>query len=493
MEGRPRFDQEQPAEDDNDDSKESSKKKRTKARSFSLSGFVERSRVGESEETDRPEGRSILSRYERIRNRKDARPLIAEVQPIEVQAESKIDIAPSDEVENHDLLSEEELEAIVIDHNPDTELETAAHELSAEDPLDSQLPVVIESAEEERPVWPPVPAIETVEIVPELSEAQDTGDAETSYEQSTETLLVRPEASKEERATGLPDTVPVSAEPESIEAILNRRLVERDDTTEIEIETVEAELGTVGENVVINNNNFTRNETNIYNENRNTGLHLLNYALARRRDARDRSSANKQFKKVDTRIEELAKRQKEMEYEKSLLEKQQERTKSLPEVMTVFDRNKVIEKNIVDQKTTRKHEKDSNVSVKILETKNILSPTPDSESSPQRVVERVHTSPEVRGIVSERVYEQRHEIKDQGQAPAVSAVPFTNQQAQYSDPAASQPVQQSYTSSGHPVQRPLSSQKSEGKTVDYKEAAVTGAWGAIVGTVVFILLYILTR
>lgn len=512
MEGRPRFDQEQPNEDD--DSKESSKKKR-KARSFSLGSFVERTKVGEGEDSERPEGRSLLARYERIRNRKDARPLIGEVQAVEdekpkedkeanneQQSDQTNSVELPIETDRHDTVSEESVlsgeeesgETSSLEEEPDATTDSTPRE----DTSREWVPIVADTHEDDDPVDRPKSTKEgpVIDSVPtEETRPEATSDIE-DIEHGPATDELEPTESDSPAEESIEGTPPAPVpEPESIEAILRRRAAEMDDSVEPEVEPLEDTRG-VGETTVVNHN-YTNNETYVYNENPNVGLHLLNYALARRRDTRDRKAANKQFKEVRTKIEDLADRQKELEREKELLEKHRNEQQKTAEMMTVFDRSKSIEKSNVDKKATIESAKNTKPIAETLQTKSVLdSPLrPEYSAAPavESHVERYAPSPESRGIVSEKIFEQRHEIKDQGQAPTVSTVAYGAQNQGPAQQSFQPPVQQSYTNSHQVVDQSLTQQDRDNKTVNYREAAVTGAWGAIVGTIVFILLYVLTR
>ncbi len=544
MEGRPRFDQEQPSVDA-DDSKESPKKKR-KARNFSLGSLVERPKTADTETSERgnekPESRSLLARYERIRNRKDVRPLMGEVQPVEERPQSLETLVGSSreeepkahdtdrttekldkELSHYDMSEVSSVDALhepVDEAAPGQEVEPGADEAQLVPDRYEWRPLIIESDENdsqpsaEAAVLPshdvtaeyPVGAVSagdheqeegshTIEndlLGPEASEAREDGDAaaETSPEASADTG---------ERPSEVP--IPPIAEPESIETILRRRAADMEDGPGGPSSSDHEDIDDHNyDPTTVINHNHTHNETNIYNENKNLGLHLLNYALARRRDSRDRNVVNKQFKKVDAKFEEMSMRQKVLEREKELLEKHRKEQERASEMMTVFDRSRSIEKSNVDRTTTDKTENNTELRAESLETKMAFQRSPESELSSKSMaaagVERFTASPESKGIVSEKVFEQRHEIKDQGQAPAVSTLAYGTQQQVLQQPQqllGADPAQQMYTNSHQPDSGQILPTQEENKTVNYKEAAATGAWGAIVGTIVFILLYVLTR
>lgn len=294
------------------------------------------------------------------------------------------------------------------------------------------------------------------------------------------------------------------AEPESIETILQRRNIQnRFDRDDHDNQEVGGYTPAAKEALPA-----AQNKPEVVQKPAaNVGLHLLNYALALRRDNKNKASAAKEFKRVDQDIDKIRQTQKvakdiypgniqEMPLFKTQQESRAEKHIDNIQVNVKQEVQSVNNANIVE-KTTNIYEKQPFEPIKTESiVRNIEQPTRQEVHQPtperslqeqeqfmQKVVEAVERKPT---IESEFAFERRHEVMD-SQDDNSSAVKQAN------SAYAQQPVgtgYNSYSPSSQGVLRPnLTSDK---KSDEYKQAALSGAWGAVVGVVVFIAFYILT-
>jgi hypothetical protein len=503
MEGRPFNYQERP--DDDNEATSDSKSKKRKVKSIRLSSYFERS---DSSEDGQGESGTRF-RFERIlkRNGKDTKPLLTEIQPVTRPEQ--------------DNPSEETLVALAAnrgdDRLPTTPLSETLQTPNGEEPPvapDMRNAEVEDEAEEDTSsVTTPTPPYGprsvhsersegSADEEPPLAEASSVERAERNspVDPADNTPEAPPTDNSSEAA--LPDEDGPVAEPESVETILRRRMPERrggdsgggrdDGDAEIgpdepgeepPIEVLAGGGAGDGGHETIVNNNYARYETHIYNENRNAGLHLLNYALARRRDTRDRKAANKKFARVDQHLEELREAQDRVVSEKAMFEKQQREQLQKIRSEIVFDRHNSVTKPIVAEKTI--FESPRSLDTKLSELSN---PTEQGASyQPEVGATSYVPSPEqATAITSERLYERRHEVKD---IPA-EGMQSGSAGALGQFASASSSVQQSYTNLPKPKNQTTT---NDDRSANYREAAITGAWGAVVGIIVFIIFYMLTR
>lgn len=362
--------------------------------------------------------------------------------------------------------------------------------------------------------WSPTAVDNIIEsAVPPVENTNDTLNEtlEVSHE-ITEQVQV-PEINASETAEApepsTPELVTVAvepvAEPESIETILQRRNIQnrldRDDHDNQEVGgyTLPAKEALPA----------AQNKPEVVQKPvANVGLHLLNYALALRRDNKNKASAAKEFKRVDQDIDKILQAQKVAKdtYPGNKPEIPLFKTQQVSQAEKHIDNTRLNVKqeiqsvknaNIVE-KTTNIYEKQSFEPIKsesIL--RNVEQPTKQEMHQPtaerslqeqeqfmQKVVEAVERKPT---IESEFAFERRHEVMD-------SQDDNSSAQKQGNIAYTEQPVStgyNSYSQGSQGVLRPNST--SEKKSDEYKQAALSGAWGAVVGVVVFIAFYILTN
>lgn len=497
MEGRPRS-QEHPEDDDSTESRSSTRKR--KFRPIGLNNYLERAVL--KDDAGERASKPWFPRFERIKKHEDVKSILPSVEPVlaRERAEAKTDKEDEDEEDEdtdtettHDQLpavevsptsdyyetwSPEDIEAITSESDSTSEQSDENEE--NEEAL-QRVPSFTnfaelrpsESTHTERDAQP------TQELESELDGSFEDEDfvAENDEIELDEHSPINPEENEQSPQQELPVT-----EPESIDSILRRRA--REQAT---ADTDNSGTATGGETII--HNNITNNETNIYNENRNTGLHLLNYALARRRDTRDRKAAGREFKRVDSRIDQLAK--------KTELEKQQNRSAGSVEMHTVFERPKLLENHNVANYTTLINEKNITTNAEQVSTKITNKFEQQSERAaltPEQLLQQVAEAVERQdGIQSEAVFESRHEIKDvaspisTGQSIALSDNASSSGQV----PVPSLPIaQQNYAMPVNPSGDSHSDSKS---STPHQELIMTGAWGVVVGIIVFIIFYVLTR
>lgn len=500
MEGRPRS-QEHPEDDDSTESSSSTRKR--KFRPIGLNNYLERAVLKDDagERATKP----WFPRFERIKKHEDVKSILPSVEPVlaRERAEAKTDKEDEDE-EDEDTDTETTHDQLpAVEANPTSDYyETWSPDvieaITSESDSSSEESDENDENEEAPEALQRVPSFTNfAELRPSESthterDAQPTQDLESELDGSLEDedfvaendeieldehSPINPEENKQLPQQELPVT-----EPESIDSILRRRAREQA-TADVD----NTSIATGGETII--HNNITNNETNIYNENRNTGLHLLNYALARRRDTRDRKAAGREFKRVDSRIDQLTK--------KTELEKQQQRSADSVEMHTVFERPKVSEVHNVEKYTTLINEKNITTNAEQVSTKitNKFEQQSDRAAlTPEQLLQQVAEAVERQdGIQSEAVFESRHEIKDvaspisTGQSIALSDNASSAGQA----PVPSLPIaQQNYAMSAKPSDDSHADSKS---SATHQELIMTGAWGVVVGIIVFIIFYVLTR
>lgn len=362
--------------------------------------------------------------------------------------------------------------------------------------------------------WSPTAVDNIIEsAVPPVENTNDT---------LNETLVVSHEATEQAQAPeidtiepaeapepNMPELVAAAAEPvaepESIETILQRRNIQnrldRDDHDNQEVggytQPAKEVLHTAQNKPEV-----------VQKPAANVGLHLLNYALALRRDNKNKASAAKEFKRVDQDMDKIRQTQKAAKdiYPGNIQEIPLFKTQQVPRAEKHIDNTQVNVKqevqsvknaNIVE-KTTNIYEKQSFEPIKTESIvrnieqptrQEIHQPTPerslqDQEQFMQKVVEAVERKP---SIESELAFERRHEVKDiQNDQPT---------EAKQGNMAYDgQPVGSGYNSYSQVTPEKLSQPTtSKTKSDDYKQAAISGAWGAAVGVIVFIAFYILTN
>ncbi len=490
MEGRPRS--EERPDDSDDDSKETGKKSKRRAIARGIGAYLERPTA--NEEADK----SWRSRFDRINQRRDARSLLSDLEPVSTteRKDSKVEKEDDEQDDN-----KADLESLPIAETPtpdyyETWSPQAVEAITAEptefvpDISDDQNEH--QEQQDESPVYRQKSFSDYTELRPTINTntgattleqvAKDPVETASELESPLVPLEVTEqlppaeptELSQEDIQESAEEAEPQITEAESIDAILRRRMENH----------VEETSQQRGETIV--NNTTTNHETHNHNENRNAGLHLLNYALARRRDTRDRKAAQGEIKRVNKRIDNLTK--------KTELEKQQYIVPTDKEVHTVFERTKVLEKQPVVNKTTEKQEKTivnvpESLSTKLYNKQEQAkeAPVQTPEQLLRQVVEAVERKD---GIQSEAVFESRHEIKD---VPMPAATQYggvdTNQPISWVD-AGQVTAQQSYTTDTTVTPEETVANRT---TSEYKEVAAIGAWGAIVGAIVFVIFYMLTR
>lgn len=524
MEGRPRYNEERP-DDDNDSETSADKRKKRKLRLPSLSSYLERPDADKSDAEKATEPSGWSDRYERIRNRKDTQPLLPEVQSLDIEAGADSDEEKEKEkedntdaeipavpepVEYYETWSPAAVETIVGTTDPGAEdaKSEAAARVSDDDesediapvarPLTESVPGTTESADEISPQ-------RSSEAIP--SQRPEGALAESGLPEPEQNLEQDLEQAAEQQPDGSAEQGPVP-EPESIDAILRRHAPEIPErstdgpTSPGEDEPEDGDQPPINPASPITlegsepssiTNNYIRNETKVYNESRNTGLHLLNYALARRRDTRDRNAANKKIDAVNERVDLLEEARKRQEAEIAMFEKQRREAAKTPKPETVFDRNKEVNRQNVAEKTIFDSHWNPNTIAResVVMTEQEVAPTPEMHPNTWEVANE-----QARAIVSERVYEQRHEAQDFTGQAASQSQGNSNAQAVPTGPSATldrgdrADGQQSYADFAALDQRGPA--KTTRKS-DYTEAAVIGAWGAVVGIIVFIIFYMLTR
>jgi len=493
MEGRPR-DQERPEEPE-DDGSDSSKKKKRRFRP-PLSSYLDKPKDGTEEES-----RSWWPKYERINRKKDARPLIPELNPVEevsdapeadqsvqenFSEESRLETESPQDFDTHeeDNAGREPVPEANVPHEAEHKKDTDQFELptiperqeDAQEAHDTPLDSTLDSEKDDTTVDSNTESEQPSEFNESTTANQFDEEDSDSVEDLADDPELEPgldpdlEQTLHEEAASTPD-------PESVEEILHRNRRER--YAAIPVEPPEVSRGTVI-------NNFNTNETHNHYTNPNTGLHLLNYALARRRDSRDRHEANKKFQATNTRIDTLEQRLNQEKVSNELLKKQQKELQNNRIMETVFDRNKDIKINPVDKNATAEIEKTMFESPRSMHT-NIGSL--DRNRNP--AIQNYDIAPEQRNaIVSEALYERQHEVKDISSLSQTSGGQAMGTQDSVTTQVPHLAAQRNYTNKSEPIDL---SKIPKTQNLGVKDAVVTGTWGAVVGLILFIIFYMLTR
>lgn len=351
----------------------------------------------------------------------------------------------------------------------------------------------------------PVPAIEAdLDLLATKAFEADDKVAPASQEQSPEdlpsepielpetlapleTYVARPEAMERPQ---VPEAIvsPVVDEPESIQTILRRQ-----------VESMTPQVATVQHETAPVVHETTHNYSNA-----NTGLHLLNYALARRRDNKNMAATGKEFKRVDKELDEV--RQKiAVPPQETKINKQRIEA---PPVVAAENRRPVVQEvqrreitNDVERATLNTV---TNVEKpKIIEQKPVFIDNRRQESAiinqrfeapqkpeaqevfMQKVAETVEAGS---SIGSEFAFERRHEVKDDQGQGRVTGQSMGADGGSYSG----QSVQNSYSQPQNSKSN-VSPEKKPSQGNDYRQAATSGAWGAVVGVIMFVIFYILTN
>ncbi len=496
MEGRPRYGQEQP---DESDSKESnSKKKRRDRAALGLGRYIDRAVSGDRS-TER-DGSSWLSPlYERVARKKDARILLPPVESVDdgdaraIKEEKKEELASleTSDAQTHDgelptVVESEEtnnenkhdvLEGIdEVGHEPEF-----AAERSVEDDRDrDDMPVIPAWPVIERPVAPTAHDIHHEVSSDTLFTSEHTTEVDLSPESSSEEPQAVELKSEPEQIDDEPQLL--NQEPESVEEILRRR------TQQNPIEHVEP-AGSVRAET---NPTMTSERTieNHYYSNPNNGLHLLNYALARRRDSRNRKEANKNIAQSNKRISELESTQKEQKSNLELLSKQQKNEIKHPQSKMVFERIKDTDPTKVVNATMNPEVLFDRHNATQVDTNDGVAQTKfEVEQKPNSIGNRFEMLPALESpdTYSELEFDRKHEIMD---VPGDSSSQTRQQTTgQYFDTVGMSPVSQGRVAPDDASRSGLYSKEGG----DMKEMITTGAWGVVAGILVFIVIYVVTR
>ncbi|MDQ5886132.1 MAG: hypothetical protein QG628_529 [Patescibacteria group bacterium] len=226
---------------------------------------------------------------------------------------------------------------------------------------------------------------------------------------------------------------------------------------------------------------------------------LLNYRIAKKRDQKNkvqnerqhnqlRSDQKRDAEAATRRIDtlELQQNRQQSVIERSVKEPSHQIRPTSNEV--IYNRNAQM-KEVVDTK------KPEHISVAPVEAaKPNLETIGNSDRSPQtattfeNTLQRVHEA-EKGKISSEFQFERRHEVMDE---PGGSRDHAPNMTGPYEyDPASMKQSSSTTKSSGQDYGVGGGKQSDESRQPVYKQAAVTGFWGAVVGIIVFIIMYML--
>lgn len=226
---------------------------------------------------------------------------------------------------------------------------------------------------------------------------------------------------------------------------------------------------------------------------------LLNYSVAKKRDQKNKilnEKQHEQLKKDQKRESDATKERINMlELQHNQRQKVLEKSSkdSIPQVAAVtneviYNRNSQI-KEAVDTK------KPEHISVT---QEQVVKPNPETAKNGDRppqtattfenTLQRVHEA-EKGKISSEFQFERRHEVMDEPGGSRDHAPNMTSPH-EY-DPASIMQSRSTSKSSGQDYSVGGSKQSDESRQPVYKQAAVTGFWGAVVGIIVFIIMYML--
>ncbi len=270
-------------------------------------------------------------------------------------------------------------------------------------------------------------------------------------------------------------------EPESIEAILRRRQNE-------EVYRSSEPMAEASRSEVI----VSEPKAEVYNDKHvNTGLHLLNYGLALRRDKRNQAINKHEFKRVDKDIEEL--KQKSIDSENTMLKQQQKieysepvkSSESVPEAIAQrVNIDRIVEKTTnINEQSTKHSELIERRLREITEKTKPETALESHEAFMQKVAEAVESQSSIK---SEMAYERRHEVKDNQGIP----VGAQNLGIESSELNNYDSVQNIYTPEIINDKLTKIPQMTDQKA--YKQAVASGAMGAAVGIIIFVAFYILT-
>ena len=226
-------------------------------------------------------------------------------------------------------------------------------------------------------------------------------------------------------------------------------------------------------------------------------IDAANYLSARHRD-------KKNMKKVDSEFSKVRREQSKQndELDSRLLRQEKQHNQYIPKPEKLKERPLIKLESRIDKNDNKKVEKiTSNEKIKVIpaeinpEVHQYNTPNVRVELSPEKrrlgFEETLHKISEVGtgNIKSEFEFERRHEVMDEpgGSAgmkygevsPEFDHVAQITQRSSISSDSTSKPV------------HVLPSKTSSDAT--YKQAAATGFWGAVVGIIVFIIIYMLSR
>lgn len=495
MEGRPRFGQEQP--DDSDSKESNSKKKRRDRAALGLGRYIDRTVAGDSA-TERSGGSWLSPLYERVARKKDARILLPPVESVADTADkpdtddSRPESTTVDASEAH--AAEGELPTVIDSPEDGTNgdhevledfgsevLESMSEQQPEDDARLDDLPIIPAWPVLERPVAPT--AGDRHHGVPniELFDSRVDNEDDAPLMDGSETVPVDDEVVTQPEA----EAQTPNQEPESLEEILRRRTMQGpaetihgDEPETVARRTANAPVGS------------ERTVENHYYTNPNTGLHLLNYALARRRDSHNRKDANNKIAQSNRRISDLETAQKEQDSVIELLTKQQKEQNKVPNSATVFERGQDVNPSKVVNATMNPEVLFERHHTETVDTKNAdLGSGIEAKTNEYARGSRLDILPAIEApdTYSEMQFDRRHEVMD---APGETAT---------------RPLQQD---DGHGVDNAVMSTEAQSRIVpddasrsglynkdggDMKDMVVTSAWGVIAGILVFIAIYITTH
>lgn len=529
MEGRPRYNEERADDTDELDDATSSKKKRRKVVS-GLSRVVQRTEVASSD--------SWTGRFEKIRDRK-LRPIIPEVEPVkdekdgnekknETKHQDQEEPAVEDVLEDATQVTEDgtiehsgNVAGVEFSDEPIDTSETNQDEESAQAPeqLSSESEVVKseemfddEDASIEKPghanepilpVWPVVEvgrvaesrARNRVDIseTPRLESLIDNQETADPVEEPVSlevdsAIPVEPgheyqipiETDSRPVEQRLVEEEDVASLSESLEDILRRQPVAREYEERGNGESQPDYVSSApGETVEMHNNT-----------NPNVGLHLLNYALAKRRDSRNMQRVNKKIEHSNTRIQHLEEQKRAQNELSTMYEKQQVKSSNKSKERTIFNRSTDI--------ATRDVEK--NTSIKTEQT--LIDRSALAENSRQAILAHQRTLESLQNtvITSEKLYEQRHEAKD-------NILPSSSGTTTLIDDSSDSSTAGNYTG-GHSAEKtatrsiagstardpdPTQPSAWSDRSTEAKQLVVTSVMGVVAGIIAFLIIYLFTR
>lgn len=284
---------------------------------------------------------------------------------------------------------------------------------------------------------------------------------------------------------------------ESIEHILRRRDQDTDKEQYIREQQLDTEMASANNREM--NEKFSSNSDESHIERAPVGgllaVDLLNYRIAKKRDNRNKSLHEKQHTRI---IKEQDMVNKRVEERLNKSEKQHlENFKTVEIKPTTYDKQIVNKSN--DIIYNRNDSEKIHYSVDKPEYKSVFTQTPEninninnyqiqeSSKSFENTLERVARAEEGK-IQSEFQFERRHEVKDE---PGVK-IPKNHVEQPF--------ITESSSKIGAKPSTPIDNRlydiaekhiSNEAKHLVYKQAAVTGFWGAVAGIVAFLIMYML--